>query len=104
MWNSLFEYNTGPFKGLEASATVLAASVHSGPSVEAEPWRETLLADFIDLLTVMGWAAGGGGGGGGDGGVQKSRYSLLAAERHPSSKELFFFLTTRKVNPRSMKM
>lgn len=85
-----FEYNTGPFKGLEASATVLAASVHSGPSVEAEPWRETLLADFIDLLTVMGWAAGGGGGGGG-GGVQKSRYSLLAAERHPSSKELFFF-------------
>lgn len=86
-----FEYNTGPFKGLEASATVLAASVHSGPSVEAEPWRETLLADFIDLLTVMGWAAGGGGGG-----VQKSRYSLLVAERHPSSKELFFFFFNHK--------
>lgn len=79
------EYNTGPFKGLEASATVLAASVHSGLSVEAEPWREALLADFIDLLTVMAWAAGGGGGG-----VQKSRYSLMAAERHPSLEEHFF--------------
>lgn len=86
------EYNTGPFKGF-----VLAASVHSGLSVEAEPWREALLADFIDLLTVMAWAAGGGGG------VQKSRYSLTAAERHPSLEE-HFFLITRKVNPRSMKM
>ena len=58
---------------------MLAASVHSGLSVEAEPWRETLLVDIIDLLTVMG-AAGGGGGGGG----------LMATQRHPSLKDHFF--------------
>ena len=57
---------------------MLAASVHSGLSVEAEPWRETLLVDIIDLLTVMG-AAGGGGGGG-----------LMATQRHPSLKDHFF--------------
>lgn len=73
---------------------VLAASVHSVP--QAESWREALLVDFIDLLTVMGWAVGGS--------KKKSRYCLMATERHPSLKALFFFLITRKVNPRSMKM
>lgn len=51
-----------PFKGLEASAGVLAVPVHSLPSVEAEPCREALLVDIIDLLTVMGAVGGGGGG------------------------------------------
>lgn len=42
---------------MEASAE----SVHSGLSEEAEPWRETLLLDITDLLTVMGAANGGVG-------------------------------------------
>lgn len=81
---------------------MLAASVHSGLSEEAEPRCETLLVDIIDLLTVMGavggewwwWVVV----------VGEARYSLMATQRHLSLKELFFFLITRKVNPQSMKL
>lgn len=62
---------------------MLAAPVHSGLSVEAEPRHEAVLVDTVDLLTVMG-AAGGGG-------EQKASYRLMAALRHPSLKEFFFF-------------
>ena len=81
---------------------MLAACVHSGHS-EAEPRREALLIDIIDLLTVMGAAAGGGGGGAGGGGSKRQdAFRLMSAPRYPSLR--IFFLITRKVNPQSMKM
>ena len=79
---------------------MLAASVHSGLLVEAEPCREAWLLDIRDLLTVMGAAGGAACSGGGE---QKAR-SKPNGRAEVSLFERVAFLITRKVNPQSMKM